>query len=80
MAAAKGIRVRGVLEISSLNAWEKQPDDMKEIKQMLAFMNVDCDITEMRCLGPQHENRINTIDFEVRNSWHNRLILNSVKS
>ena len=32
--AVKGIGVRGVPESSSRNAWEKQQDDMKEIKKI----------------------------------------------
>ena len=53
--AEKSNRLKGVSECSSRNAWEKQRDYMKEIKQMLAFMNVDCKITELRRLGPQQK-------------------------
>ena len=53
--AEKGNGLKGVSECSSRNAWEKQRDYMKEINQMLPFMNVDCKITELRRLGPQQK-------------------------
>ena len=57
----------------------RQLNDMKEIKQMLAFMNVDCEITELRLCEPQQENRTRLIVFNDSNVRQRRLILNSLK-
>ena len=74
---AKGIRVRGIPESNAKSALQRQQHDMHEIKEMLNHMELECDITEVRRIGQQQQDRKRTVIFEVSNPWQRRLILNS---
>ena len=47
----EGIRVRGVLESTSKLARERNEHDMAEIKTMLTFLSVWCQISELKRMG-----------------------------
>ena len=48
---------------------------MSEVKAMLNFLELDCEITELRKIGQQQVNRNRTLVFKVANKWHRNLIL-----
>ena len=73
-----GIRIRGLQECDVESAREKNVKDMSGVKAMLNFLEIDCDITELRRIGQQQVNRNRTLVFKVGNKWHRNLILLSV--
>ena len=72
-----GIRIRGLQESDAEGARERNEKDMSEVKAMLNFLEIDCEITELRRIG-QQGNRNRTLVFKVANRWHRSLILLSV--
>ena len=73
----EGIRVRGVPENASKLARERNEYDMKDISN-LTFLSIECEITELKRIGPYQEGRARTIVFTVANKVHRRLILLSI--
>ena len=51
---------------------------MSEVKAMVNFLEIDCEITELQRIGPQQVNRNRTLVFEFAKKWHRNLILFSV--
>ena len=74
----EGIRVRGVLESTSKLARERNEHDMKEISDLMTFSSIECEITEIKRIGPYQEGRARTIVFTFANKFHRRLILLSI--
>ena len=74
----EGIRVRGVRESTSKLARERNEHDMKEISDLMTFLSMECEITEIKRIGPYQEGRARTIVFTVANKFHRRLILLSI--
>ena len=73
-----GIRIRGLQENDAESARERNERDMSGVKAMLNFLEIDCEITELRRIGQQQVNRNRTLAFKVANKWHRNLILLSV--
>ena len=73
-----GIRIRGLRERDAQSAREKNEKKISEVKAMLNFLEIDCEITELRRIGPQQVNRNRTLVFKAAKKWHRNLILLSV--
>ena len=71
----EGIRVRAVPESTSKLARERYEHDMKEISNLMTFLLIQCEITEIKRIGPYQEGRAWTIVFTVAIKFHRRLIL-----
>ena len=52
-----GIRIRGLQESDAESARERNEKDISEVKAMLNFLEIDCEITEQRRIGQQQVNR-----------------------
>ena len=74
----ESIRVRGVPESTSKLARERNEHDMKAISDMWRFLSIECEITEIKRIGPYQEVRARTIVFTVANKLHRRPILLSI--
>ena len=74
----EGIRVRGVPSSTSKLAGERNEHDMEEISDLMPFLSIECEITEIKRIGPYQEGRARTIVFTVANKFNRRLILLSI--
>ena len=74
----EGIRIRGVPESTSKLARERTEHDIKEISDLITFLSIECEITEIKRIGPYQEGKARTIVFTVANKFHRRLILLSI--
>ena len=74
----EGIRVRGVPSSTSKLAGERNEHDMEEISDLMPFLSIEREITEIKRIGPYQEGRARTIVFTVANKFHRRLILLSI--
>ena len=59
------IRIWGLQESDTESVWEKNEEDMSEVKAMLSFLKIDCEFTELRRIGQQQVNRKRTLEFKV---------------
>ena len=72
---SEGIRVRGVPESTSKLAVETNKHNMSEIKEMLTFMPIECQISKLKMIGEYHADKTRTMLFFVTNKYQRRLIL-----
>ena len=56
-------------------ARERNEHETKEISDLMTFLSIECEITEIKRIGPYQEGRVRTIVFRVANKFHRRLIL-----
>lgn len=86
-----GVRIRGIPEFKpppNLNIEnESQPSyvardhaeyDRKEVEAILAYLKVDCEITNCRRLGKYQADKTRTIIVDIDNEWNKRLLLMSL--
>ena len=67
-----GVRIHGVVESTGTAKAprEKNEHDMSQIHKMLTFMDIDCEITDVKWLGTCQEEKDRTILLRVPNNYH----------
>ena len=77
-----GIRIRGLPESKALTPRARHENDMEEVNKVFGFLNVDCEISDLRRLGSYEEAKTSgknrTIIVDLANPWQKRIIFLSL--
>ena len=77
-----GIRLRGVPELSSGDALQRELDDLEEVRKVLFHLNVNCTVTGLKRFGRRGTSKpgnCRTLIVNVSNQEDKRIILLSAR-
>ena len=70
-----GVRFRGIPESSGKTARERYDEDVLKVKEILAHMDIDCPMDDVKRVGTYENEKTRTIIAKFSSEHHRRLVL-----